>query len=229
MRRYVALDEERRTNRRTIADALEVVRRKLGVGDITRGEIILAPFALPWGGVTATVIILFPDLGCYVTLPASEQFRARTEASPWRQRFETALLEGAEICSEGSVLLKDGGRLRAVEVVPTGLHKPTALDERILRNVIAQTESYHCYRSIREGLPEDLACQIPDLRVLDYLHVPKIEAPPLKVIREYIEKNDPQLRVSNQKIADALAKCGVRAPRRRPRKVSQRFAARATI
>ena len=60
MRRYVALDEERRTNRRTIADALEVVRRKLGVGDITRGEIILAPFALPWGGVPATVIILFP-------------------------------------------------------------------------------------------------------------------------------------------------------------------------
>ena len=60
MRRYVALDEERRTNRRTIADALEVVRRKLGVGDITRGEIILAPFPLPWGGVTATVVILFP-------------------------------------------------------------------------------------------------------------------------------------------------------------------------
>ena len=62
------------------------------------------------------MVILFPDLGCYVTLPASEQFRARTEASPWRQRFETALLEGAEICSEGSVLLKDGESLTSDEL-----------------------------------------------------------------------------------------------------------------
>jgi hypothetical protein len=223
MQQYVGLDEAGRTQRRTVADALEVVRQRLGVGEITRAEIRLAPFALPWGGSTAAVVVLFPDLGCYVSLPASGRFGARTDNRPQHQAFEIALLEGAEVHSDGSVLLKDGRCLRAVEVEPTRLHKPSALDERILRHVIALTNSFHCYRSIREGLAEDLQRQIPDLRVLDYSRVRTIQPPPLKLIR------DPQLRVSDQKIADALARCGVRVPRRRPRKVPQRAARPATI
>ena len=140
MQQYVALDQDGRTKRRTVADALEVVRQRLGVVEITRAEIRLAPFALPWGGSTAAVVVLFPDLGCYVSLPASARFGARTDTSPQRQAFEIALLEGAEICSDGSVLLKDGSRLRAVEVEPTGLHRPSALDERILGHVIAHDQ-----------------------------------------------------------------------------------------
>jgi hypothetical protein len=225
---HLGLDEGGRTKRRTVADALEVVRQRAELGAITRAEITLAPFALPWGGSTAGVLVLFPDLGCYVSLPASRRFRARTDSLPHRQIFEIALLEGAEICFDGSVLLKDGGRLRAVEVEPTGLPAPSALDERILRHVIALTASWHCYRSIREGLP-NLQCQIPDLRRLDYSRVLTIQPPPLKVIRGHIEQHDPQLRVSNQKISAALARCGVRVPRRRPRKVTPRAAARATI
>ena len=111
---YVALDEDGRTKRRTVADALEVVRQRLGVGEITHAEIRLAPFALPWGGSTAAVVVLFPDLGYYVSLPASARFGARTDPSPQRQAFEIAVLEGAEICSDGSVLLKDeGGYVRS--------------------------------------------------------------------------------------------------------------------
>jgi hypothetical protein len=226
MQQYVALDEAGRTQRRTVADALEVARQRPGMGEITRAEIRLAPFLLPWGGCTAGVVVLFPDLGCYVSLPASASFSARTDTGRQRQAFEIALLEGAEICSDGSVLLKDGMRLRAVEVEPTGLYRPSALDERILVHVIAMTKSCHCYRSIREGLPGDFQRQIPDLRALDYSRARTIQPPPLKVIRGYIEQNDPQLQVSNQKIADALARCGVRVPRRRPRTVT---AARATI
>jgi len=225
MQPYLGLDEAGRTRRRTAADAFEVVRQKLGVGEITRAEIRLAFFALPWGEWTAGVTVLFPDLGRYVALPASARFSARTDL-PQRQTFEIAVLEGAEICSDGSVLLKDGRRLRAVEVMPTPLHRPSALDERILYYVIALTESWRCCRSIREGVPEEYACSVPDISVLDYSYVPKIKAPLLKQIRGYIEQRDPQLRVSNQKIADALARCGVRVPRRRPRKVT---AARATI
>jgi hypothetical protein len=41
--------------------------------------------------------------------------------------------------------------------------------------------------------------------------------PLLKVLRGYIEDTDPELKVSNQKIADALATFGVRIPRRRRR------------
>ena len=78
MQQYVALDQDGRTKRRTVADALEVVRQRLGVVEITRAEIRLAPLALPWGGSTAAVVVLFPDLGCYVSLPASARFGART-------------------------------------------------------------------------------------------------------------------------------------------------------
>jgi hypothetical protein len=55
---------------------------------------------------------------------------------------------------------------------------------------MALTESWHCYRSIREGLPEDLQRQIPDLRA--GLSRPHHQAPLLKVIRGYIEQNDPR-------------------------------------
>ena len=93
MQQYVALDQDGRTQRRTVADALEVVRQRLGVGEITRAEIRLAPFALPWGGSTAAVAVLFPDLGYCVSLPASARFGARTDtrsAFSWFESYQAA-------------------------------------------------------------------------------------------------------------------------------------------
>ena len=107
---------------------------------------------------------------------------------------------------------------------------PRNLDERILRHVISLMKAEgHCYRSIRECLPEHLQDQVPDLRALDYSRVRTLQVPQIKVIRAYIADNDPELRLSNQKIADALATFGVRVPRRRPRTTSARAIARATI
>jgi hypothetical protein len=127
-------------------------------------------------------------------------------------------------------LLSDGIRLHAVEVTPTLLpYEPSEREERILRQVISLTKSAYCYRNFREDLPEHLQDQVPDLWVLDYSRVRMIEAPLLKVIRGYIEDNDPELKVSNQKIADALAKFGVRVPRRRPRTASALAIAPGTI
>ena len=115
--------------------------------------------------------------------------------------------------------LADGTRWRAVEVVPTLLpYKLSKLDEKILGYVISLTKAYYCYRSLREDLPEHLREMVPDIRVLDFGRVRMIEAPQLKMIRGYISDKDPDLRVSNQKIADALAMFGIRVPRfRRPR------------
>ena len=53
MRNYVALQEERRTSRRTVADALEVVRQKLGINEIARAEIRIGHFQLPSGELSA--------------------------------------------------------------------------------------------------------------------------------------------------------------------------------
>jgi hypothetical protein len=212
------LSEDGRFKRRTIADAIEVVRQMLGVSENVRGQIRIAPFALPSGECTAAVAVLFPDFSCYVSLPAAARFMACAELHLQRQTFEITDLDNAEMCLDGSVKLADGSRLRAVEVIATHLpYHPSKLDERILRHVISLTKSDHCYRSIREGMPENQQQHVPDLRVLDYARVRSIQAPPLKVIQGYIAKNDPELKVSNQKIADALAMCGVRIPRRRPR------------
>jgi hypothetical protein len=226
MPQYVRWQEERRTSRRTVADALDVVGQDLARNEVLRAQIRIGPMRLPSGEWTALVDIIFPDLACIVSLPTSARFRARSGTSSEHQEFEIFRLDGAEVASDGSILLVEGTRLRAVEVIPTHLpYKPSQLEERILRHLISLTNSYDCYRSIREGLPEHLQRQVPDLRALDYSRVCRIQAPPLKVIRAYIEHHDPKLNFSNQKIADTLAMCGIRVPRRRARGA----AARATI
>jgi hypothetical protein len=230
MQESIALDEERQASRRTVADALEVVRQTLGLNEIAPGEIRTVPLQLPSGECSTAVLVVFADLGCHVSLPPAARFRALSETSSQPEIFEISGLDHAEVCSDGSVLLVDGTPLRAVEVIPTRMpYELSKLEQRILQHVITLTKSYDCYRSLREGLPEHFQHMVADLRALDYSRVRTIQAPPLKVIRAFIEDHDPELKVSNQKIADALAKCGVRVPRRRPRTVSQRPAARATI
>jgi hypothetical protein len=224
------LGEEGRTSRRTVADALEVVRRVVGLDEVPRAQLRIGLLRLPSGKRTALVNAIFPDLGCVVSLATSARFRGRTGSSSRHMELEISLLDGAEVCSDSSILLVDGTRLRAVEVVPTRLpYKPSKLDEQVLRHVISLTKADNCYRSIREGLPENLQDEVPDLRALDYSRVRTIQAPLLKVIRAFIEDHDPGLQVSTQKIADALATYGIRVPRPRQRAVSQRPAARATI
>jgi hypothetical protein len=215
------LKEDSRGKRRTVADALEVVRQERGVPEIASAEIKVGPFLLPSGEATAAVVLVCPDLDCCVSLPASWWFTALPEKSSQRHRFEISCLDGAKVGADGSVVLTDGRRLRGVEVVPT--HMPYELslaEERILWNVIRFTESYECYRNLRDDLPHYLQRGVPELKVLDYSRLHSIPRRPLKAIKAYIEIHDPELSVSNQKIADALAKCGVRVPRRRPRRVN---------
>ena len=220
----VRLQEERRTSRRTVADAHDVVRQVFGIDEIPHAQIQLGPLRLPSEKLTALVDIVFVDLGCRVSLPTSAQFKALTDADSQRQVFEIFLLAQAEVCSDGSVVLSDGTRLRAVEVLPTLLpYEPSRLEESILRHVISLTNSDNCYRAWLEGVPRDLQDQCEqlfrDARRLDYSRVREIQAPLLKIIQGHIQDNDPQLNVSNQKIADALATFGVRVPRHRPRAV----------
>ena len=218
MQPYVRLQEQRRTKRRTIADALEVVRQELGLDDTGPAHVRIGPLRLPSGRCTALVDVVFSGLGCGVSLPTSSRFMGRSGTRSRPEEFEISRLDRAAVCSDGSVLA-NGTPLRAVEVVPTvSGYEPTKLDQKILGYLISLTRADYCYRSIREGLPEHLREVVPDIRVLDFSRVRMIKAPPLKVIRGYISDKDPDLRVSNQKIADTLAMSGVRVPRfRRPR------------
>jgi hypothetical protein len=212
---YTRLQEEHRTRRRTVADALDVFRQQFGLEEIGRCQIKVGEFEIAFRP-TAVIAVAFSDFGCAVSLPTSARFRARRAANLDKEEFDITLLDDAEVQADASVVLADGNQLRSVEVIPTHLpYHPSVLDRQILGHVIAQTEAWYCFRNIRKDLPEKQRDGIPDLWVLDFDRVRTIEAPALKVIRGYIQDKDPRLKVSNQKIADILAVFGIRAPRRR--------------
>jgi hypothetical protein len=168
------LKEDSRDKRRTVADALEVIRQEPEVEEMAGAEIRVSPFELPSGEATAVVAVVCPDFDCFVSLPASWWFTALSEKCSQRQRFEIPCLDDAKVGPDGSIVLTDGRRLRGVEMVPS--HMPYAMspvEQRILWHVIALTESYDCYRNLRDDLPPHLQAGIPELWVLDYgrLHI----------------------------------------------------------
>jgi hypothetical protein len=210
----VRLQEEKRTRRRSIADVVGVVSRFDPPTDPI-GRIQICPLRLPRGDRTYLVEVAFPKLGCVVSLPTSARFKARSMTHSLREG-DIRLLSDAKVYSDGTVALRNGKHLRAVEVVPSYLpYEPSPLDLRILRYVIALTGADYCYRSIRENLPVPYRDMVPDVCALDFGRVANLRVPYLKVIKAYIEDHDPALAVSSQKIADALAAIGVRRPRRR--------------
>lgn len=68
MQPFVRLQEERRTSRRTVADALDVVGQDLAPNEVLRAQIRIGPLRLPSGKCTALVDVVFPDLG-YIVHP----------------------------------------------------------------------------------------------------------------------------------------------------------------
>src|SRR5438105_2534191 len=178
------LKEDERTRRRTIADALDVV------GQIADAEIRLCPLQLPCGRVVALVNVLFPSLGYIVSLPTSSRVTALVGLGRRKEPFPIWRLQGAKVAPDGSVLLVDGTRLRAVEVIPSLLpYTPSETEQRILWHVICLVDAAsYCLRSIREGLPEYLRDRIPDIYALDYGRVRTLQVPfMLKQIQGYIQ------------------------------------------
>jgi hypothetical protein len=53
-----ALKEDSRNNRRTVADALEVIRQEFGVDETPGAEIRVGPLLLPSGEATAVVVLI---------------------------------------------------------------------------------------------------------------------------------------------------------------------------
>jgi hypothetical protein len=224
MRPYRRLREETRNSRRTIADALEVLRE---LGDFKEhhcAEIHVGGLRLASGEVIGLVQVRFDDRSrenvCIVSLPSSAQFRALRQGSPRCECFDIFRLDGAIIGAEAKVLLTDGTELRAVEVIPTRLlYHPSELDWRIVRHTISIIKAEKgCYRSLRQGLfPRPLRRMVPNRRFLDCSKLAglKIERS-LKDITREIGRKDPTLRrLSPQKVSDTLRKFGIRIPQPR--------------
>jgi hypothetical protein len=214
--------EKDRSSRRTIADAIEVLRQACDFNSQDRAEIRIGPLRLSSGDVVGLVDVRLPvrDNVFIVSLPTSSQFSAICPRASQRDCFEIFRLDGAVVGFDGNVVLKDGAALGAVEVIPTRvLHDPTELDWRIVQLTVAMIGAENlCYRSLRAGVPQPQQDMVPDLRRLDCSKLYGLDLPPLKEIAFYIGEQDRTLRkLAPQKIADALRKFGMRVPKPRPR------------
>jgi hypothetical protein len=151
------------------------------------------------------------------SLPTSSHFRA---SAGGRDLFEIARLHGAAVNATANVRLADGTELRGIEVVPAYLpYQPTEHDRRIVRATIAALGAEeHCYRSWQARLPPPLQEMVPDWWGIDCRLLSGLELPPLKELAWRIAQKDPPLgKLSQQMIADALRRFGMRIPKSRPR------------
>jgi hypothetical protein len=120
----------------------------------------------------------------------------------------------------GNVQLADGTDLSAVEIVPMHLpYDPTEHEWRIIHAVIAALGAEErCYRSWRARVPAPLQDMVPDRRAIDCSKLSGLDLPPLKELALRLAEKDPTLgKLSQQKIADALRRFGMRIPQPRPR------------
>ena len=213
--------EELRSQRRSIADVLDVVRTFPEFNDLARqapqrpiARVRVEQLQLPSGEWTALIDVIFSALCTIVSLPLASSFEACADGRPKRRRFPISDLDNAEISVDGTALLNDGTHLADVIIKrPTYLpYTWSDIDLQILRSVIAMTGSYRrCTRDLRRGVPRRFWRMLPAVRLIDYRAVRKIRRPPIKAITQYLRQHAPHLKnVSDQKIADGLGIFGIR-------------------
>ena len=118
------LYDKGRRSRRTIADAVEILRSIPGFCKSTRSTIQTTSLRLPSGEIPVLMQVVCEDLGWAVSLPTSHGFRAKLvqDASSALESAEfagkTSLLGGAIVDHECQVTLSDGRRFRSVEIIP---------------------------------------------------------------------------------------------------------------
>jgi hypothetical protein len=214
MSRSEWLQHDQRNMRRTIADAIDVLRSKVVFDGARTAEIRVGGLRLPSNDIVGLVCVSVEspadDTTFIVSLPTSKQFRAKRQGSAELETFDISQLDGATIDYRGVVELRDGMLLRAVDVKPALLSDATELDWRIVHHTIAfMGAEQQCYGSpMIWFVPPRLDCS--------RLSALQASIPLLKQIQGYIADVEPALKhLSEQKIADALCKFGVRLPRPR--------------
>ena len=218
---YQRLCEDQRTSRRTIADAIEVLRKYVAFAGDDRATLWVSPFSLPSGRTVSLVDVRFAATGSetvfVVSLPTATTFQAKREGTEKLERFDISRLDGAVISPTANVTLAEGIELRALRVTPARLpYEPSNLDWLIVHHTVAIVDAEdRCYRNVVAGLGLSF-----DWWALDCSTLHDLTPPPLKVLASRLAERDPNTigNLSLQKISDALATFGIRRPRPRPRR-----------
>jgi hypothetical protein len=215
---YKRLREKGRTLRRTIADAIEVLRQDARFKDTDRARIQVGGLRLPSQETVGLVHVLFDSLDertFIVSLPTSGEFRAKRTGHSKADIFDIFELDDAIVDGNYAIQLRDGAVVRAVEVVPALLpHIVTETDLSIVHQTI---ELVGAKDETRYRFPADLKLPAGGL---DCGTLPSLQdrIPLLKQIKAHIEDHEPSLKgISEQQISDSLQKFGMRIPKKRPR------------
>ena len=222
--KYQRFAEDERIHRRTVSDAVEVLRTLPGFDESATATVWLSALPLPSGQLPYLVDVKYLDpvssVACCVSLPTSDGFTAR-RADGRKSRYPIERLEGASVNFDAQVTLSNGDSLRNVEMITAHMPpEPTARQRRIIHHaVIRGGKQVECTQDLAEGLPPYLRIGLPDMRVVDYSKLNCLNAPLLKQIKGDLEDHDPEFAgTSLQTIANTLRDVGARIPVKRPRR-----------
>jgi hypothetical protein len=224
MSAYEVLGEREWKMRRTVADAIEVLRKDVGFEGDDRAQIQLGQLRLPSREIVFLVGIFFESAihkkTFIVWLPTAVQFRAILTDQSVLDQFNIERLERATLDDAGNVELYDGTRMRAVDIIPAPLpYKPSGLDWAIIRLAISKLNAQDECSYSTEGLFSEHPDRNPYIGFVDCSKLTGLRIPGLKVLKGYIEDQEPTLKsLSKQAIANALRKFGMRIPVARPRR-----------
>ena len=224
MQQYVTLAEGIKHNRRSVADAIDLLTKHADfrANNLAKIHTLLLP--LPAKERLFQLCVVFENSAAETTflvwLPTSSCFKGKTLDKGRADKLETADLNGASIDFEGNVFLTTGAQLRAVDVIPAPLPAELSdLEWRILKCTIkCMNIEDQVVRTFGEELDLDVRATLPVIRRIDFQRLQGLKVPPLKVLQDFIIKNERDLEsISLEKISGTLSKCGMRTViRRRP-------------
>jgi hypothetical protein len=208
-----------RKTMRTLADALAKLDELGALAANGKAEIVLSLLGLPDGRVVGSLNVAASqgEARWRVMMPAAVEATAKdTLGAPVRLDIER--LHGAVADPHGTLQLRDGTYVHALELVPVHLtERLTVEQEEILGHVIRFLEAEReCFRSVHESVPWLVALDYAAIAQLWERRLQEGKPPPsLKAIERYVIDRMPN--VSRQTIANVLALAGLRRPRSGPR------------
>jgi hypothetical protein len=212
--RYPYLEYDGRKTMRSLADALTKLRELGNLPDGENVEIKTRGIRLPDGRLSGIVSVLGPQqqdgTRRLVFMPSSATFSARTTLGD-RQQYEIQKLNDATSDAEGNVELASGQFLHQIELIPAPAHydfTPTEKQIVMAAIVFLQREGlleHQCYRLVDEMLP--------DLKLLDYAQVAKVQIKRLKPVVHYIMDDLKLPDVTEALIRACLKRAGMQLPR----------------
>jgi hypothetical protein len=227
MQKYVTLSEGNKHNRRSVADAIDLLTAHADFRINSSAKICTLPLPLMSKEPLAQLCIVFKNLAADATflvwLPTSSRFKAKHPDQTETDTFATPDLNDASIDFNGNVFLTSGAQLRAVEVIPATLpYELSDLEWRILKSTIKHMKIEDVVvRTFGEELDPDVRATLPVIRRIDFQRLQGFEMPPLKTLQAFIIEHEVGIEsVSLQKISSTLSKCGMRPVTRRRSKPS---------